>query len=156
MTSLKLGMTIKNFIRNLNDNFSELSNKLTYKPISYKVLYNGSAEIPSNSSGSMTLITLNDDITNFDGVMIQRETTSAWQSIQSISTGDVFKVMNTESDFAYTEGCNLYMCNVQVVTGTQLKLTDNVYSGVKTNGTARYMNTFSDRPITKIIGIKLN
>ena len=156
MTTLKLGMTIKNFIRNLNDNFSELSNKLTYKPISYKVLYSGTAEIPSNSSGSMALITLNDDITKFDGVIIQRETTSAWQSIQSIAVGDVFKVMNTESDFAYTEGCNLYMCNVQVVTGTQLKLTDNVYSGVKTNGTARYMNTFSDRPITKIIGIKLN
>lgn len=156
MTILKLGMTIKNFISNLNANFTELSNKLTYKPISYKVLYSGSAEIPSNASGSVQLITLNDDITKFDGVIIQRETTSAWQSIQSISTGDVFKVMNIESDFEYAEGCNLYMCNVQVVTGTQLKLSDNVYSGVKTNGSARYMNTFSDRPLTKVIGIKLN
>lgn len=61
MTVLKLGMTIKNVVKYINDNFTELSNKLTYKPISYKILYDGSTEIPSDSSGNTATITLTDN-----------------------------------------------------------------------------------------------
>lgn len=42
MTVFKLGTTVKNFISGINANFTELASKLTYKPISYKVLYSGS------------------------------------------------------------------------------------------------------------------
>ena len=156
MTVFKLGTTVKNFISGINANFTELSNKLTYKPISYKVLYEGSTAIPSNSSGDTATITLNDDITKFDGVMIQREGASCWQRIDSMSVGTVFKVMNCESDFEYMEGCNLYMCNAEIISATQLRVSDNVYSGIKTTAAGRYMTGFTDRPITKIIGIKLN
>lgn len=156
MTVLKLGTTVKNFITNLNSNFTELSNKLTYKPLSYKILFTGSASIPSDSSGSTATITLNDDITKFDGIIIQREGSSCWQSIQTISVGSKFKVMNCEADFDYMEGCNLYLCNAEVTSATQLQVSHNVYAGIKTTAAGRYMNTFSDRPITKIIGIKLN
>lgn len=138
MTVLKLGMTIKNFIAGVNANFTELSNKLTYKPISYKVLYSGSAAIPSKDSGSTATITLNDSITNFDGIIIQREGSSCWQSIQSIAVGSKFKVMNCESDFEMMEGCNLYMCNAEVKSATQLKISNNVYAGIKTNAAGRY------------------
>lgn len=156
MTVFKLGTTIKNFIEGINENFTEVSNKLTYKPISYKILYEGSTEIPSKSSGNSVTISLTDDITLFDGVMIQREGASCWQRIDTISVGTVFKVMNCESDFEYMEGCNLYMCNATVSSGTQLTLSNNVYSGIKTSASGRYLESFSDRPITKIIGIKLN
>ena len=156
MTILKLGMTIKNFVTSVNANFTELANKLTYKPISYKILFDGSVEIPSKSSGEYSAIALNDNVTNFDGIIIQREGSSCWQSIGDISIGDIFKVMNCESDFEYMEGCNLYMCNVEVVSTTQLKASCNVYSGIKTSAAGRYNENFSDRPITKVIGIKLN
>lgn len=156
MTVFKLGTTVKNFITGLNANFTELSNKLTYKPLSYKILYDGTTEIPSNSSGSAATITLNDDITKFDGVIIQREGSSGWQSVQTIAVGTKFKVMNCEADFEYTEGCNLYMCNAEVISATQLKVSNNVYAGIKTTAAGRYMTSFSDRPITKVIGIKLN
>lgn len=153
MTVFKLGTTVKNFISGINANFAEL---LSRSNITYKVLYSGSTSIPSNSSGNTATITLNDNITNFDGVMIQREGASCWQRIDSMSVGTVFKVMNCESDFEYMEGCNLYMCNAEIISGTQLRVSNNVYAGIKTTGAGRYMTSFTDRPITKIIGIKLN
>jgi hypothetical protein len=156
MTVFKVGTTIKNFITGINANFAELSNKLTHKPISYKVLYSGSTTIPSNDSGNTATITLNDSITNFDGVIIQREGSSCWQTIETISVGSKFKVMNCEADFEYMEGCNLYMCNAEVVSATQLKVNNNVYAGIKTSAAGRYLTSFTDRPITKVIGIKLN
>ncbi len=156
MTVFKLGTTVKNFITGINANFTELSNKLTYKPISYKILYTGSTTIPSKDSGNTATITLNDNITKFDGIIIQREGSSCWQSIETIAVGSKFKVMNCESDFDLMEGCNLYMCNAQVVSGTQIKVSNNVYAGIKTNASGRYLTSFSDRPITRVIGIKLN
>lgn len=156
MTVFKLGTTVKNFITGINANFTELSNKLTYKPISYKILYTGSTTIPSKNSGNTATITLNDNITKFDGIIIQREGSSCWQSIETISVGSKFKVMNCESDFDLMEGCNLYMCNAQVASGTQIKVSNNVYAGIKTNASGRYLTSFSDRPITRVIGIKLN
>lgn len=156
MTVLKLGMTVKNLLTNINANFTELANKLTYKPISYKILYSGSTSIPSKTSGNSATITLNDSITNFDGIIIQREGSSCWQSIQTIAVGNTFKVMNCESDFSTMEGCNLYMCNVVVTTATKLSVNSNVYAGIKTTAAGRYMTSFTERPITKVIGIKLN
>lgn len=153
MTVLKLGESIKKIISDINANFTELVNKPS---VGYTVLFNGSAEIPSQSSGGYKTITLNGNITQFDGIIIQRETSSGWQSIENISVGSRFKVMNCEADFEMVEGCNLYMCNVEVISATQVKAFNNVYAGVKTSASGRYMTNFSDRPITKIIGIKLN
>lgn len=153
MTILKLGARVKDFITDINANFTELANK---KSISYEVLFNGSVTIPSQSDGGYSTITLADDITQYDGIIIQREDAGDWQRIQSISVGSKFKVMNGEADFELMEGCNLYMCNVEVLSTTQLKAYNNVYSGVKTSAAARYNTSFDMRPITKIIGIKLN
>lgn len=153
MTLLKLGQSIKNYIETINSNFLELVNK---KSACFTVLFEGSCDIPSNGSGGHSTITLNNDITAFDGIIIQREDAGDWQRIQSITVGSKFKVMNCEADFDYMEGCNLYLCNVEVVSATQLKVSNNVYSGVKTSAAGRYMTGFSERPITKIIGIKLN
>lgn len=153
MTVFKLGTTIKNFIDGLNANFSELSNKGN---VSYKILYDGAAEIPSKSSDETNTITLNDDITKYNGVIIQRETTGAWQRFENLSVGTILKVMNTESDFEYVEGCNLYMCNAEITATNQITLSNNVYSGVKTSAAGRYMESFGDMPLSKVIGIKFN
>ena len=153
MTKIKIGQTVKEIIRAINANFTELDDKPS---VSYTTLFNGTAEIPSKSSGEYSTITLTADITKFDGVIVQREDAGDWQRIQPISIGSKFKVLNCESDFELVEGCNLYLCNLEVISGTQLKATNNVYSGVKTSAAARYNTSFGDRPITKIIGIKLN
>ena len=151
MTVFKLGTTVKNFITALNANFAELANTVTYK-----TLFNGTASIPSNSDGTTATINLTDNITKFDGIIIQREGSSCWEHFDTMAVGKIFKVMNCEADFDMMEGCNLYMCNVQIVSGTQLKVSNNVYSGIKTNASGRYLTSFTERPITKIIGIKLN
>lgn len=151
MTILKSGWTIKNFIAALNANFSELSNKKTYK-----VLFDGSVDIPSNDSGNSVTVNLTDDITQYDGIIIQRADAGAWQRFQTITTGTVFKVLNPEADFDWMEGCNLYLCNATVISGTQLQFNNNVYAGVKTSAAGRYLTSFEDRPLQKIIGIKLN
>lgn len=156
MTVFKRGTTIGNFIAGINANFSELLGKLTHCPVSYKTLFEGSVSIPSKSNGTSSTIALSDNITSFDGIIIQREGCSAWQNFETISIGRTFKAMNLESDFEFMEGCNLYMCNVQVASATSLIVSNNVYSGVKTSATARYIEGFTERPITKIIGIKLN
>lgn len=153
MTKIKIGQTVKEIIRIINANFKEIEDK---KAVSYTTLFDGSAEIPSKSSGTYSTITLNADITQFDGIIVQREDAGDWQRIQTISVGSKFKVLNCEADFEFMEGCNLYLCNLEVISGTQLKATNNVYSGVKTSAAARYNTSFGDRPITKIIGIKLN
>ena len=152
MTVFKLGTKVKDFFSDLNANFAELLNK---PAVGYTVLYDGSAEIPSKQSGETNTITLNADITQFDGVIIQRDGGGAWQRFENIEVGTVFEVMNGEADFVLVEGCNLFMCNAEVVSGTKLKLSNNVYSGVRMNATARYMENFGDYPLTKVIGIKL-
>lgn len=153
MTVFKLGTTVKNFITSLNANFAELSGK---NSIEYKVLFSGSASIPSNSDGAAATINLSDNITQFDGIIIQREGSSCWEHFDTIAVGTKFKVMNCEADFDMMEGCNLYMCNAEVVSGTQLRVSNNVYAGIKTSAAGRYLTSFTERPITKIIGIKLN
>lgn len=153
MTVFKMGTNLKNFITSLNANFSELLNRSN---IYYKTLYSGSAGIPSKDSGNTSTITLSDNITNYDGVIIQREGSSCWQTVQTISVNTVFKVMNCESDFEFMEGCNLYMCNAKVTSSNKLQLSNNVYAGIKTTAAGRYLTSFTDRPITKVIGIKFN
>lgn len=151
MNLLKLGMTVKTFIDTLNANFSELSGG-----VKYAVLYDGTANIPSNDSGESVTVTLTDDITQYDGVIIQREGAGAWQRLQPITVGSVFKVISPEADFEWMEGCNLYMCNVTVQTATQVKVNNNVYAGVRTTAAGRYLASFEDRPLQKIIGIKFS
>lgn len=153
MTVLKLGESIKKIISNINANFAELGNK---KSVGYTVLFNGSVSIPSNESGGYSTINLSDNIAQFDGIIIQREGAGDWQRIQPISVGSKFKVINNEADFDLMEGCNLYMCNVEVLSSTQLKVSNNVYAGIKTTAAGRYLTGFNERPITRIIGIKLN
>ena len=151
MTILKSGWTVKNFIAALNANFSELFGRKTYT-----VLFDGSVDIPSKDSGESVTVNLSGDITQYDGIIIQRADAGAWQRFQAITVGTVFKVLNPEADFDWMEGCNLYMCNAKVISGTQLQFNNNVYSGVKTSAAGRYMTGFEDRPLQKIIGIKLN
>lgn len=153
MTELKLGTAIKNIVATINANFAELAGK---SGVTYKVLFSGIAAIPSNSDGTTSTIALNADVTQFDGIIIQREGSSCWEHFDTIGIGSKFKVMNCEADFDMMEGCNLYMCNAEVISGTQLRVSNNVYAGIKTSAAGRYLTSFTERPITKIIGIKLN
>lgn len=154
MKTLKLGQNLKDILTNINANFTELVNRSNVK---YKVLYSGSASVPSNSSGSTNTITLSDDLSNYDGVIIQREDCGAWQYFGDLSVGTILKPVNSQADFTLMmEGLNLFECNCEVLSNKQLNLSNNVYSGITTAKTARYIPSFEDTPVTKIIGIKLN
>lgn len=156
MNVLKLGTLVKDFIAQLNANFSELSGKLTYNPVSFKVLYSGTTEIPSASSGNSVNVTVNTNLSNFDGLIFVRDDTDAAVFMTAPTVGTVFKVVNKQADFDLMGGMNLFGCNATIVNNTTIKLNNNVYSGVKENASGRYMNSFSDVPLKKIIGIKLN
>lgn len=154
MTILKLGQELKELIAAINSNFNELLGKPT---LQYKVLYTGSAAIPSNNSGETNTITLVDALNNYDGVIIQREDCGAWSYFGPLAIGTVLKPISTQADFTeMMAGLNLYECNCEILSNKQLKLSNNVYSGITTGKAARYIKTFVDVPITKIIGIKLN
>lgn len=154
MTTLKIGQCVKEIIKNINNNFTELFNRSNVK---YKVLYNGSKEIPSHSSGSTVTISLNDNPANYDGIIIQREGTGAWEYFGSLAVGTVLKVVNPQGDFTeMMEGLNLYECNCEILSNKQMKLNNNVYSGISTSHMARYIDSFSEVPLTKVIGIKIN
>lgn len=154
MTTLKLGQTLKNIISAINNNFTELVNRSN---VTYKILFDGSANIPSNSSGSTSTITLSDNPVNYDGIIIQREGTGAWQYFGDIAVGTVLKAVNSQGDFTLMmEGLNLYECNCEILSNNQMRLSNNVYSGVTTGKAARYINTFDEVPLTKVIGIKIN
>lgn len=156
MNVLKMGTFVKDFIAQLNANFTELSNKLKYNPVSFKVLYSGTTNIPSASSGKSINVTVNTNLSNFDGLIFVRDDTDAAVFMTAPTTGTVFKVVNKQADFDLMEGMNLYGCNATIVNGTTIKFNNNLYSGVKTNAAGRYLNTFTDVPLKKIIGIKLN
>lgn len=156
MNVLKMGTLVKDFITQLNANFSELSNKLKYNPVSFKVLYSGTTNIPSASSGNSVNVTVNTNLSNFDGLIFVRDDTDAAVFMTAPTTGTVFKVVNKQADFDLMGGMNLYGCNATIVNGTTIKFNNNLYSGVKENAAGRYLNTFTDVPLKKIIGIKLN
>lgn len=157
MTILKLGESVKSFFTKLNANFSEIGAKLTHSPVSVKKIYDGSATIPDKEDGETTTITLTADVTQFDGLIFIREDSDASVIIRTPSIGTIFKPVNQQADYTQMfEGMNLFMCNAEIISSTQIKLSGNVYSGVSTNGTSKYYAWFSDRPLEKIYGIKFN
>lgn len=157
MTVLKIGSTIKNFISGINANFSELSGKLTHSPVSVKLLYSGSVEIPARDEIETATITLNSDVTAFDGLIFVREDCDASIIIRTPSVGTIFKPVSQQADYTQMfEGLNLFMCNAQVTTTTQLSLSGNCYSGVGTSGSSKYYEWFGDRPLEKVYGLKFN
>ena len=92
MNVLKIGTLIKDFFAQLNANFSELSGKLTYNPVSFKVLYSGTTNIPSANSGNSVNVTVNTSLSNFDGLIFVRDGTDAAVFMTAPTTGTVFKV----------------------------------------------------------------
>ena len=154
MTILKLGQTLKNIINSINANFDELSMKSNVK---YDVLFNGSATIPANANGTSNTITLTKSLTDYDGVIIQREDCGAWEYFGTLTVGTVLKPISTQANFSeLMEGVNLFECNCEILSNNQLKLNNNVYTGATTSKTVRYITSYDETPLTKVIGIKLN
>lgn len=136
MTVLKLGESLKTFFTNLNANFLEISGKLTHSPVSVKQIYSGSATIRAKEDGTSVTITANTNITQFDGLIFIREDSDASIIIRKPSIGTIFKPVNQQADYTQMfEGMNLFMCNAEIISNTQIKLSSNVYSGVGASGT---------------------
>lgn len=147
MQTLKLGDTFKTIIDKINGNFGKCGGK---------VIFDGSATIPSKASGGDITITLTEDVTQFDGLIFQRADCNAVSFYIPPTIGQIYKIVSAQADFTmYMEGLNLYECNAEITGAREIKLNNNVYSGIKTSAAARYITGFTDYPMIKIIGIKI-
>lgn len=130
MTVLKIGTTVKEFFKNLNDNFFELSDK-------NKVLYTGSIDIPTDGA---TTITLLDDVTNYDGLIFVRETMDGALYMTPPALGTTYNVVNRTA--------TLNPCTIGTTAfDAQVTATNKMWLG---NNQHEY-----DFPLIKIIGVKL-
>lgn len=158
MTILKLGQSLKELIKGINNNFSELDSRKTFK-----VLYDGSVDIPSKSSGNTATITLTDDITKYDGVILQLDDCCTWQHFGTLSVGKVLKAIHNQFDMtAAMAGWNMFGYNCEIVSNTSLRLSGFIYSGSNFEKDTyldiyklRYLDNYSVYPLKKVIGIKL-
>lgn len=159
MTILKLGDTVKNLIKKINDNFTELSRRKTYT-----VLYNGSCEIPALSDGTSAQITLSDSLANYDGIILQLDDCSAYEYFGALTAGKVLKPVHNQFDTTQAmSGWNMFGYNCTIVNNTKLKLDKFIFSGSSFDKDPsldiyllRYLTTYSVYPLTKVIGIKFN
>lgn len=149
MEFLKIGDTVRGIFDTINGNFSELSNKR-------KIVFSGSAAIPSNNSGNVNVITTTTDLTKFDGLIFQRADCNAVTFFIPPAIGTVYKIVSGSADFSQLmTGLNLFECNAEITAANEITLSNNVYSGVKTNGAARYIAGYTDNPLIKVIGFKV-
>lgn len=149
MELLKIGDTVRGIISAINSNFLELSSK-------YKIVYSGSANIPSNNSGNTNVITTTTDLTQFDGLIFQRADCNAVTFYIPPAVGTVYKIVSGSADFTQgMTGLNLFECNAEITASNKITLSNNVYSGVTTSGAGRYIKGYTDNPMIKIIGFKM-
>lgn len=159
MTKLKLGQALKNVFKTINDNFSELD-----KRKSFTVLYDGSANIPAKADGASTIITLFDDLSKYDGVILQLEDCNTWTHFGDLSVGKVLKPIHNQFDMTEEmNGWNMFGYNCEILSNNQLRLNGFIYSGSNFDKNEylvlyelRHFDQYSVYPLKKVIGIKLN
>lgn len=159
MQTLKLGQSVKSILSAINANFTELTNRKTFK-----VLYNGSVDIPNKSDGTSTTINLSDDPANYDGIILQLDDCSAYEFFGSLVVGTILKPVHNQFDMtAAMAGWNMFGYNCEVLSNKRLKLSGFIYSGSNYDKdpnldiyTLRYMEKYSVYPLKKVIGIKFN
>lgn len=151
MTVLKLGSSLKSLITKINANFAEVENKKV-------ILYDGSAVIPSVESGESVEITLSQDVTQFDGLIFQREDCMAAECYIKPAAGVIYKPINLSADYTYMlEGMNMFAANAEITANNKIRLSGNAYSGINIGSTppaARYIDSFEDLPLKMVIGFK--
>lgn len=159
MKTLKLGQTVKSILATINSNFTELNNRK-----SYKVLYNSSVNIPAKNNGTSTTITLTDNPSNYDGIILQLDDCSAYEYFGPLTTGKVLKPVHNQFDMtAEMAGWNMFGYNCEILSNKRLKLSGFIFSGSPYDKDPaldiyllRYNDRYSVKPLKKVIGIKFN
>lgn len=157
MTKLKLGQTINNAIKIINDNFTELNSK-------YKILWSGSQDIPAKASGNSVVINLLDNISNYDGLILQLEGCNSWTYFGSLSAGKSFGAIAQQIGVDVgMDGWNVFGYKCEILSNTTLRLSEFIFTGSTLTPheyldiySTRYLNNYSVYPLIKVIGIKLN
>lgn len=159
MQTIKLGQSIKNILKVINTNFTELKNRK-----SYKVLYNSSANIPAKNDGTSTTITLTDNLSNYDGIILQLDDCSAFEYFGPLTVGKVLKPVHNQFDMtAEMSGWNMFGYNCEILSNKRLKLSGFIFSGSPYDKDPaldiyllRYNDRYSVKQLKKVIGIKFN
>lgn len=159
MQTLKLGQSIKAILKAINGNFTELNNRKTYK-----ILYNSSVNIPAKNDGTSTTITLTDNPSNYDGIILQLDDCSAYEYFGPLAVGKILKPVHNQFDMtAAMAGWNMFGYNCEILSNKRLKLSGFIYSGSAYDKdpnldiyTLRYITKYSVKSLKKVIGIKFN
>lgn len=159
MQTLKLGQSIKNILKAINANFTELNNRKTYK-----VLYNSSVDIPAKHDGTSKTITLTDNPANYDGIILQLDDCSAYEYFGPLTAGKVLKPIHNQFDMtAEMAGWNMFGYNCEILSNKRLKLSGFIFSGSPYDKDPaldiyllRYNDRYSVKQLKKVIGIKFN
>lgn len=159
MQTFKLGQSIKAILKGINDNFTELNNRKTYK-----VLYDSSVTIPAKNDGTSTTITLTDNPANYGGIILQLDDCSAYEYFGPLTAGKVLKPVHNQFDMtAEMSGWNMFGYNCEILNNKRLKLSGFIFSGSPYDKDPaldiyllRYNDRYSVKPLKKVIGIKFN
>lgn len=159
MQTFKLGQSIKAILKGINDNFTELNNRKTYK-----VLYDSSVNIPAKNGGTSTTITLMDNPANYDGIILQLDDCSAYEYFGPLTAGKVLKPVHNQFDMtAEMAGWNMFGYNCEILSNKRLKLSGFIFSGSPYDKDPaldiyllRYNDRYSVKPLKKVIDIKFN
>lgn len=120
----------------------------------FKVLFTGNVAIKNYEDGTESVITVSDDIKNYDILlMIRNSTVGIAYSTDGFINAQSF-VNSNYSDFA-NERWNVFTAQVYRKSATQVAVKNNLYTGIHKDGSSFSVNNYNGAPLEKIIGIKL-
>lgn len=130
----------------------------TDKFMEHTLLFEGAVDVPSRQSGNSININLNDDIGNFDYLIVERTygEICEMQPIRKKNDGvhTCRFYFQTTSDWG-TENVNMYSLWISKSGLNKISASFNVSTVIQTDGNIGIDLNYILQPITKIIGIKL-
>ena len=120
----------------------------------FKVLFTGNVEIRSYTEGTESIITVADDIINYDILLIIRlSDVGIAYSSDGFVNATTFTCSNY-SDYG-NEKWNVFLAQIYRKSATQVAVKNNLYTGIHKDGTSHSASNYNEFPLKKIIGIKL-
>lgn len=119
----------------------------------FKVLFTGNVEIRNYTEGAESVITVADDVKNYDILLIVRNDEIGIAYSQNGFVNAVSFMCSSYSDYGI-EKWNVFLAQIYRKSATQVAVKNNLYTGIYKDGTSFSSSTYNGCPLKKIIGIK--
>lgn len=119
----------------------------------FKLLFEGEVTIPSDSSGNEATVTLNDNVQNYNILIVVR---SGCAGLAYSNNGFATRAPVTVIDYSDygSEKTNIFQMTLYRKSATTIGVKNNVYAMIDKSGASGNSQTYAGKPLTKIIGIK--